>query len=155
VPAGAEEGRHVATGTGDGGRVDIGRVQLGPFGDGGHRDADRARAAAQVGDDVTRPGQSGGLGDHELGAPARHEDAGRHGDPQPAELRPADDVLERQAAGPPGHHGVELVRCPGGLDQQPGFVLGEDAARRPEPADDVRRVSLRRIPPAAIAARTA
>ena len=37
--------------------IDIfGGEKLGPFGGGGDRDADRARAAAHVGDDVARPG---------------------------------------------------------------------------------------------------
>src|SRR3954468_8344483 len=36
-----------------------------------------------------------------LGAPARHEDARRNGDAQPAELSPPDDVLHRYAGSSP------------------------------------------------------
>ena len=36
----------------------------------------------------------------------------------------------------PLHHGVKLVRRGGGSGQQPGLVLGEDAAGSPQPPDD-------------------
>ena len=74
--------------------------------------------------------------DQELGAAARHEDAGIHGDPQAAELGPAQDLFQRQAGGPALDQGGKLARGPGGGDEQPGFVLGEDAARGPEPGHD-------------------
>ena len=103
---------HVLPGAAYGGRVEVGRVHVGPVHGRGHRGPDRARATAQVDDDVPRPGQGDGLLDEELRAPARDEDAGRHGDPQAAELRPAQDVLKRQARGALVHHGVKLVRRP-------------------------------------------
>ena len=103
---------------------------------------DRPGAAAQVDDDRRPSGAAGfaqeprGLPDQELGAAAGHKDSGVHFDPQPAELRPAQDVLERQAGNPLLHEGVEVVRRRGGRGQQPGLLLGEDAAGRPEPRDD-------------------
>ena len=74
--------------------------------------------------------------DEELGAAARHEDARIDSDAQPAELGPAEDLLQRQARRPLLHHGVELIRGPGPGDEQPGLVFGEDAARGPEPGHD-------------------
>ena len=85
---------------------------------------------------VVPPDQQGGLPDEELGAPPRHEHAGRHGDPQAAELGPAENLLQRQAGHTPVHHRVEFVRCPCGGHEQTGFVLGENATRGPEPAND-------------------
>jgi len=81
-------------------------------------------------------GQVGGLADEELGAVAGHEDSRVHGYPQPAELGPADDVFDGHPGGSPVHHGGEVGGrlCRG--DEQPRLVLGEDAAGRPEPADD-------------------
>ena len=126
------------------GRVDVGRVDLGPIHGGGQAAADRARAAAQV-DDLRAPSpddpgraSSAACADEELGAPPRDEHAGRDGDPQAAELRPAENLLERQAGDAPVHHRVEFVRCPGGGHEQTGFVLGENATRGPEPANDDR-----------------
>ena len=95
------------------GRVDVSGVQFGLPQARDHRGADGARAAAQVNDDRPRPGrglarlaglagEGDGLADEELGAAARDEDAGVDGDPQAAELGPADDVLERQAGRPAG-----------------------------------------------------
>ncbi len=133
-PAGSD----VPPGAAHGGRVDVGRVHLRPVHGRGQRGGDRARAAAQVEDDVAGTGESSGLPDEELGAPPRDEHAGGHGDPQAAELRPAEDQLERQARGAAVHHGIELVRRPGGGHEQPGFSFGEHAAGRPEPADDDR-----------------
>src|SRR5580692_9035808 len=141
---------NVPPGAADGGRVDVDGVDFGVVYDRGERGADRARAAAQVDDDGAGPGEGprGGRGDgtppdekkslldEELGAAARHEDPGIHGDAQPAELGPAEDLLERQAGGPPLHHRVEFLRAAGRGDEQRGFVLGEDAARGPEPGDD-------------------
>ena len=74
--------------------------------------------------------------DEELGAAAGHEDSRVHGDPQAAELRPAQDVLKGQAGHPPVHHGGQLGRGLGGRDEQPGLVLGEDTAGGPEPGGD-------------------
>jgi hypothetical protein len=103
---------NVLAGAAHGGRVDVGRVHLGPVGGRGHRRTDRARAAAQVDDDV--PGRA-----RAAACPTRNsvrrrgtKTPGVHGYPQAAELRPAHNVLERLAGGAPVHHGVELVRLP-------------------------------------------
>jgi len=124
----------------------------------GQRRAHRARAAAQVDDDNRArrggvlpggvlpggrggpAGEGGGPADQELGAAARYEDAGVHRYPQAAELRPAEDVLERLAGGPLVHHGGQGSRCPRRGDEQPRLVFGEDAARGPEPGDGGRPV---------------
>ena len=52
--------------------------------------------------------EGGRLVDYEFSAHARHEDPGVHGDPQAAELRPAEDVFERQPGDSPVHHDLEL-----------------------------------------------
>jgi len=75
--------------------IDVDGVQLDPVHDGGQCRADRTRAAAHVDDDSLRVGESGGLMYEEFGTAARHEDSWPHGDAQPAELRPAKDLLER------------------------------------------------------------
>jgi hypothetical protein len=129
--------------------IDVGGVQLDPAQGGGQRGAHRARAAAQV-DDDGRPfgilpgghrgpaGEVGGLPDQELAAAARYEDPRIQGYPQPAELRPAQDVLEGLAGRPLVHHGGQDVRRLGRGDEQPRLVLGEDTARVAEPADNGR-----------------
>ena len=76
-----------------------------------------------------------GWADQELGAAAGHEDAGVHGDPQAAELRPAEHVLQGLAGGPPVHHGRQVGKRGGPGHEQLRFVLGEDAAGRPKPGD--------------------
>ena len=83
-------------------------------------------------------GEGGGLLDKELGAAAGYEDSGVHGYPQAAELRPAEDVFEGQAADSPVHHGGEVGRslCRG--DEQPCLVLGEDTAGGSKHGDDDR-----------------
>jgi len=138
MPVKACETGCVSPGAAHGGRVDVHRVHLGLVHGRDQRGAYRARATAQVDDDIAGTGESGGLPDEELGAATRDEDPGLHGDPQAAELRPAEDVLQGQASGSPVNHGVKFVRgsCRG--DEQPGFVLGEDTAGRPEPSDDER-----------------
>src|SRR5207344_1953357 len=85
-------------------------------------------------------GEGGGLADQELGAAARDEDPGVHGYPQAAELRPAEDVFEWLAPGPPVHQGGQLGWRPGCGDEQLRLVLGEDTARSPEAGDDGRPV---------------
>ncbi len=81
-------------------------------------------------------GEGGGVVDEELGAAAGHEDSGVHGYPQTAELRPAEDVFQRQAGGSLVHHRGEVGRRPCRSDQQPRLVLGEDTAGGPKPGDD-------------------
>ena len=63
---------------------------------------------------VVPPDQQRGLPDEELGAPPRDEHPGGHDDPQAAELRPAEYLLERQAGDAPVYHRVKFVWCPGG-----------------------------------------
>jgi hypothetical protein len=146
--------------------VDVGRVQLHPAQGRGERGAHRARAAAQVDDDGPRPGgyrppwahpgprwpgpprEGGGraderdrLFDEELGPAAGHEDAGVNGYLQATELRPAEDVLERQARGAAVDHSGEVRRGPGRRDEQLRLVLGEDAAGGAEPGDDGRSIA--------------
>ena len=50
------------------------------------------------------------------------------------------DVLEREPGHPPVHEPGDLGRRRGRLQQQPGLLLGEDAAGGPEPRDDGVRV---------------
>ena len=140
-------GGDVAAGAPHRGGVDVDGVQLDPVQGRDQRGAHRARAAAQVDDDGSWPGEDlagvaggtageGGLADEELGAAAGYEDPGVHGDPQAAELRPAEDVFEGQAGDPPVHHGGEVGRRPRRGDEQPRLVLGEDTAGGPKPGDD-------------------
>jgi hypothetical protein len=148
------------------GRVDIDGVQLDVAQRCRERGADRAGAAAQVHHhDRPRPGLTGFLAGagvwgagwlggvrpgparfradeghsvahQELGSAAGNEHARVHGDTQAAELRPADDVLKRQAGHSLVYHLGQAGRRPGRADEQPRLVLGEDAAGRPEPGDD-------------------
>jgi hypothetical protein len=137
----------VAAGAPHRSRVDVDGVQLDPVQGRDQRCAHRARAAAQVNDDSSWPGeglagagslagQGGGLVDEELGAAAGYEDSGVHGYPQAAELRPAEDVFERQASGSPVHHGGEVDPRPCRGDEQLRLILGEDTAGGPKPGDD-------------------
>lgn len=126
----------VAAGAVHRGRVDVGGVQLDRAQRGGERGADRTGAAAQVHDDRGVRHLGEGLFDEELGATAGHEDAGAHGDPQSAELRPADDEFERVAGDPAVHHAGQFVGGAGGGEDQPCLVLGEDTARGAECGDD-------------------
>ncbi len=87
-------------------------------------------------EDGGRADEGHGLADEELGPAAGHEDAGVHGYPQAAELRPADDMLEWQAAGAPVHHRGEVGLGPCRRDEQPRLVLGEDTAGGAELGDD-------------------
>jgi hypothetical protein len=137
----------VAPGARDRGRVDVGGVQLGrscgPSRGIAERDGDRqakrAGAAAQVDDHRVRLVSQRDRGlDEELAAAPRHEHPGFHEDPQPAELRPADHQLERQAAGPPFDERVELGRAARGGREQPGLVFGEDAPGGAQPPHDGR-----------------
>ena len=128
----------VAPGAADGGRIEVDGVHLGVRHGRGERGGDRARAAAQVDNNGSGAGQrasekKNSLLDKELGTASWHEDPGLHGDPQPAELGPAEDLLQRQAGRPPLDHGGKLARAAGRGHEQPGLVLGEDAARGPQP----------------------
>ena len=108
----------VAPGAADGGRIEVDGVHLCVRHGRGQRGGDGARAAAQVDDngppardlggdglppewtrgvqrDGVPPEQQNSLLDKELGTASWHEDPGLHGDPQPAELGPAEDLLQR------------------------------------------------------------
>jgi hypothetical protein len=118
-------------------------VQLGPSRGTAERDGDRqakrAGAAAQVDDHRVRPASQRDRGfDEELAAAPRHEHPRVYEDPQPAELRPADHYLERQAAGPPFDEQVELGWAARGGREQPGLVFGEDAPGGAQPRHDGR-----------------
>ena len=81
---------------------------------GGQRGAERAGAAAQVHHDRLRVRASAtAWPDQELGAAARDEHGGIDGDPQAAELGPAQHVLEGLARGPPVHQGGQVGRSCG------------------------------------------
>ena len=94
--------RDIAPGAAHRGRVDIHGVQLDivqPLSQGSPHGA---RAAAEIDDDGPRPGNGGrsadgvgGLANEELGPTSRYEHCLLESDPQPAELGPSDDVLER------------------------------------------------------------
>ena len=130
------EAAEIEPGARDGSPIDVGGVQLhGPY-SGGEGRTQGAGPAAQIDDDRVGRRQPDRALDQELGAATRHEDAGSDGDPQSAELRPAHDLLQRQAAHPPLDHRLQLGRCSGGLDQQARLVLGGHAARCPQPVDD-------------------
>jgi len=152
----AAERGEVAAGTRGGGGVDVGGVE--GVGDGalgvagelevagelceavGEREADGAGAAAKVEDDGSRGCDARRLVDEKRGALARNEDAGVDGDAQPAELDPAQDVLERLSRDAAGD--VRLERCGrgSGLKEQSCLVFGEDASGRAQPRDEGRGV---------------
>jgi hypothetical protein len=73
----------------------------------------------------------------ELAASARHEHTRVDEYPHAAELRPADDLLERQAGGALADHRVQLGRRVRGVGEQPGLIFGEHAPGRAQPGDDV------------------
>ena len=96
----------------------------------------RARPIRSTGPPRRRPVRASGdrLADQELGAPAGHEDPGGDGDPQAAELGPAEHLLQRLPRDPAPHQRVEAGGVGGGRAQQPGLLLGEDASRGPQAA---------------------
>jgi hypothetical protein len=80
-------------------------------------------------------GAAGCLVGQELGAAAGHEYPGFHGYPQPAELRPAEYLLQRQTGHPAAHHCGQVRRGPGLGREKLRLVLGEHTARRPQHGD--------------------
>lgn len=96
-------GGDVATGAPHRSRMDVDGVQLDLLDGLDQGDAHCARAAAQIDEDGSRPGDGGGSSDEELGAVARYEYSRVHGNPQTTELCPAEDVFERQADDSPFH----------------------------------------------------
>jgi hypothetical protein len=141
VPAGRLD---VAPGALDGGRVDVGGVEFclfpappAPTQTGGRGEAKRAGAAAQVCYQRTGRCQRYRGPHEELAAAAGHEHAWVDVYAQAAELRPADDLLERQPRRALTDHRVQLGRRVRGVGEQPGLVFGEHAPGRPQPGDDV------------------
>jgi hypothetical protein len=132
-------GRQVAPRAGDRRRIDVRGVQL-EVGRRSERGADGPGTAAEVDDHRPGPDEGGGLADQELGASTRHEHARVHRDPQAAELRPAEQVLQGLPGDPPSDQKLQRcsVPCPG--HQQPGLFLGEHAAGGAQPSDDRRLV---------------
>ncbi len=120
----------VAAGAPDSHRVDVSRMQLHRAHGSRDGDPDGPRAAAQVEHDSTRLDQRRGLADQQLGAAAGHEDTWLERDALPAELRPTDDLLERDSGDPSRDHVLEEVGRGGLGDQQRGLLLREDASGR-------------------------
>ncbi len=125
----------VAPGAPHGGGFDVAGVQFGGVGRGGEGGAERSGAAAEVDDDGPGGREGGGLHHEELRTAAGHEDAGVHGVPASAELGPAQRVFERQPGGAARDERGQDGGGRGGLVQQPGLVLGEDAAGAAEGED--------------------
>ena len=144
----------VAAGRSDGGGVDVGGDEL----DRPHRPrdcrADRAGAAAEIDDDrrVTVSGavayQADRSGGERLGTPARNEDARLEHDAHAREPGPSEHLLERFAGDAPGDQALECgrdIRCiidtpaGSGLREQGSLLLGEDATRRAQAGDELRR----------------
>jgi hypothetical protein len=135
-------------------------MQLGIIDRSCNRNADGAGSAAQVNDQRAasarswptrragpgRPeggggGNGGGLPDQELAATPGHEDALTDRDPEPAELGPAEDVLERETADTAVDHGGKICRRARGGGEHSCLVLGEHAARRAQLRHDRREVA--------------
>jgi hypothetical protein len=97
---------------------------------GGNGDPERARATTEIDDDGrgARRATPNRLRNEVLGSAPRHEHTWPDGYLEPAELRPADHLLQRQPGNASGDQGAELRRGVGRGDQQGSFVLGEDAA---------------------------
>lgn len=128
---------NVASGARHSRRVDVHGVELRFIKYNGERRGDCAGSATKVDDDGPRPVNQGScLVNKQLGAEARHEHTGPQSDAQAAELRPAKDVLERDARDTPIDQGGELSRRICRIDEQPCLFLGEDTAGRPESGYD-------------------
>ena len=142
----AAGGGQVAPGAPHRGGIDVGGVQFGVPQGRGHRGAHRPRPAAQVENDHRLPWPGGLPAERDrdageiLGAPARDEDAQVDGDPLPAELGPAEHLLERQPGDAPGHQGGEVGRGLRRRGEQLRLLLGENAARGAQRADDRRQI---------------
>ncbi len=76
--------------------------------------------------------------DEQLRPRPGHEHTRADPHPDPAERRPAQQVLERLAGDPAGHQRLERRRVAGGrLQEQRGLVLGVHAPRRAQPRDQL------------------
>jgi hypothetical protein len=128
--------RQVPPGAADRGGVDVGGMQVGDVQDGGQCRTHRPGAAAEVHDDGPGRREGDRLAHQQLRAPAGHEHSRLDGDPQPAELRPAQEVLQGEARDPlldqrgEGAGGARRVR------QEARLVLGEDAPGGAQPGHD-------------------
>ena len=61
---------------------------------------------------------------------------GVHRDPEPGEVGPAEQVLQRLPLAAPGHPGVQLARRRSPHEEQSGLLLGEHAAGGTQRVDD-------------------
>ena len=120
----------------DGGGVDVDGVQREPRHRRAQRGRDRRGPAAQLDDHGAGPQERDREVDEQLGAAAGHEHPGADGDARPAELHPAQQVLQRLARDAPVDQGGEVGGGGGGVDEQPGLLLGEDAAGRTQGGHD-------------------
>ncbi len=123
-------------GAADRGDIDVTGVDLEPVHAGAQHGTHRTGSTAELDDDGPRSGARHRLPRQEFRSPAGDEYPWIQRDPQPAELRPSDDDLERDAGHPARHHGLERARVRRLGNEQPGLVLGEDASRRAEPEHD-------------------
>ena len=141
------QGHNVAARTAHGCGVDVGAVEFDGSAARGKRRPDGTGPAAQIDDDrcgAASPArllapcvqEHSRLPDEEFRPSPRHEDSGSDGNAESAEFRPAQNVFKGQAGNPPAGHGLELLGRPGGVDQQAGFVFGENAPRRPKPGSE-------------------
>lgn len=110
-------------------------MQVDPVQGGGEGDTERTRTAAEIDDDGPAGREGGGLRHEELRTPPGHEDTGVHGEAATAELRPAQNVFEREPGGTALDEVGQLVGGGGGLVEEEGLVLGEDAPGAAEGED--------------------
>ena len=99
-----------------------------------HERGDRAAATAQVHDDVTGLTRVRSVPSQSFGPTSRHEHPGVDQDPQPAEVGPTKQMLERLSPCPLADQRRDITAR---VDQQHGFVLGEHATRGVQLRDDV------------------
>jgi hypothetical protein len=129
VHRGADRGQ-VGPGAAHRHRIDVRSVQPDPGHGRGDGQPDRAAAAAQLDHQRLRPsGQVPHGRPHEQPAALpRHENPVGHGDSQPVELDPADQVLQRGARDPGPDQSSQLRRAGRRRQQQLRLLLGEHAA---------------------------
>ena len=138
----------VAPGAADRRRVQVDCVQLDLLGGRSQCRCHRAGAAAQVDhhDRSGRVDRSSGrrdlrsrLAGEVLGPAPRDEDPRVHRDPLPAELGPAEHMLERDPETRRPTIPSRSTRSAAAATRRSSLVLSEHAAGGPQPADDVRR----------------
>ena len=74
--------------------------------------------------------------DQQFRPAAGHKDSRLNPDPQAAEFRPAENVLERKPLGPPPHGIGEFFGAKAGRKKEVRLVLGKDTAGGAEEAGD-------------------